>query len=195
MTINRRRKNIRQRGYHTHGWGAKKKHRGAGSRGGRGNAGTGKRGDVKKPSIWKDNKYFGRRNFKRLGFERAVKSINISDIELQFEKLVALKNITEKSGLFEIDLGKLKYNKLLGKGKATRKYNIIVRTASAKAVSKVEAAGGKVVVEPKKEKPEQPVNNPKKSDEAKPKPETGTQKEKEPVKAEAEPKKQFVPEK
>ena len=70
-----------------------------------------------------------------------------------------------------------------------RKYNIIVRTASAKAVSKVEAAGGKVVVEPKKEKPEQPVNNPKKSDEAKPKPETGTQKEKEPVKAEAEPKK------
>ena len=186
MTINRRKKNIRQRGYHTHGWGAKKKHRGAGSRGGRGNAGTGKRGDVKKPSIWKDSKYFGRHNFKRPGLERAVKSISISNIELQFEKLVALKNIVDKSGLFEIDLGKLKYNKLLGKGKATRKYNIIVRTASTKAVSKVEAAGGKVVVEPKKEKP---INNPKKPDEAKLKPEASAQKEKEPVKAETEPKK------
>ena len=38
-----RKKNTRQRGSHTHGWGAKKKHRGAGNRGGRGNAGSGPR--------------------------------------------------------------------------------------------------------------------------------------------------------
>ena len=39
------------RGSHTHGYGSKKKHRGAGSRGGRGMAGSGKRADQKKPSI------------------------------------------------------------------------------------------------------------------------------------------------
>ena len=52
MTVNKRKKNSRQRGSHTHGWGAMKKHRGAGNRGGRGAAGSGKRADSKKPSIW-----------------------------------------------------------------------------------------------------------------------------------------------
>ena len=46
MTHNKRKKNSRQRGEWTHGWGAKKKHRGAGHRGGRGNAGSGKRGEI-----------------------------------------------------------------------------------------------------------------------------------------------------
>ena len=50
---NKRSKNSRQRGSKTHGWGAMKKHRGAGHRGGRGAAGSGKRGDAKKPSIWR----------------------------------------------------------------------------------------------------------------------------------------------
>ncbi len=44
-------KNKRQRGLSSHGWGHKKKHRGAGNRGGKGMAGTGKRADTKKPSI------------------------------------------------------------------------------------------------------------------------------------------------
>tara|TARA_Y100000310_G_C20631276_1_gene788794 strand:- start:821 stop:1357 length:537 start_codon:yes stop_codon:yes gene_type:complete len=178
MTVNRPKKNIRQRGTHTHGWGAKKKHRGAGSRGGRGKAGSGKRGDANKPKIWKDKKYFGRHWFKRPGLKREVKSINILDIELGFEKFLSMKNITEKEGFFEIDLTKMGYNKLLGKGrKVTRKYNIIVKTASAKAVSKIEKAGGKVALEPKKQ-------------EAKQKPETSAQEEKEPAKAESsEPKK------
>ena len=48
MVTNKRSKDTRQRGSNTHGWGAMKKHRGAGHRGGRGNAGTGKRGDAKK---------------------------------------------------------------------------------------------------------------------------------------------------
>ena len=60
MTINKRKKNSRQRGSWTHGWGSKKKHRGAGHRGGKGNAGTGKKGDAKKPKIWKNKKYFGK---------------------------------------------------------------------------------------------------------------------------------------
>jgi large subunit ribosomal protein L15 len=51
MTTHRRKKNVKQRGSKTHGWGSMKKHRGAGNRGGRGKAGTGKRGDQKKPTI------------------------------------------------------------------------------------------------------------------------------------------------
>jgi len=65
MSINKRTKRSRQRGSHTHGWGAKKKHRGAGNRGGRGMAGTGKRADQKKPTIMNlyGNEYFGKRGF------------------------------------------------------------------------------------------------------------------------------------
>ncbi len=48
MAINKQKKNVRQRGTKTHGYGSMKKHRGAGHRGGRGNAGSGKRGDKKR---------------------------------------------------------------------------------------------------------------------------------------------------
>jgi len=40
MTVNKRKKMSRLRGSHTHGWGAKKKHRGKGNKGGAGMAGT-----------------------------------------------------------------------------------------------------------------------------------------------------------
>ena len=59
MVHNQRKKNSRHRGSWTHSHGEKKKHRGAGSRGGRGNAGSGKRGDAKKPSYWKIKKFSG----------------------------------------------------------------------------------------------------------------------------------------
>ena len=49
----KKKKLVKQRGSKTHGWGSKKKHRGAGNRGGKGNAGSGKRADQKKPSFWK----------------------------------------------------------------------------------------------------------------------------------------------
>jgi len=152
MTVNKRKKNTRQHGSKTHGWGSMKKHRGAGNRGGRGMAGSGKRGDATKPSIWKDKKYFGRYGFK--GLSDKVKGINLLDIELGFNKLLSLKKITEKEGVFDINLTKLGYDKLLGKGKVTRKYNINVKSASAKAVDKVKKAGGNVILPSTKPKPE-----------------------------------------
>src|SRR3989338_2684643 len=84
MTINKRKKNTRQRGKTTHGWGARKKHRGAGNRGGRGMAGSGKRADQKKPSILKEygNTYFGKFGFKiPQKIKKQIKEINISTIE------------------------------------------------------------------------------------------------------------------
>jgi len=54
MTVHRRKKNKRMRGAKTtHGYGAKKKHRGSGNKGGKGMAGSGKRADQKKTMILK----------------------------------------------------------------------------------------------------------------------------------------------
>jgi len=146
MTINKRKKFSRQRGRHTHGWGSKKKHRGAGNRGGRGMAGSGKRGDAMKTLYWKDKKYFGKHGFKAKGVKKDIKTVNVDYIEEHLDKFM-------KDGV--IDLAKLGYNKLLGNGVVRSKLNIKVESASGKAVEKVKKAGGDVVLAAvKKEKAE-----------------------------------------
>jgi len=137
MVVNKRTKFSRQRASHTHGWGSKKKHRGAGNRGGRGMAGTGKRGDQMKTLHWKDKKYFGKHGFKKKGLKKEVNTINIDYVEENLDKFL-------KEGV--VDLGKLGYNKLLGKGHVKSKLKIKVDNASAKAVEKVKKAGGEVIL-------------------------------------------------
>ena len=127
----KRSKSSRHRGSHTHGGGAMKKRRGAGSRGGRGNAGSGKRGDVKKPSYWKDKNYFGKQGFSPIN-KKVVNAINLSDLD-KYEG--------------EVNLKEMGYHKLLGAGNLTKKLTIKVDYASKKAVEKVESAGGKVLLE------------------------------------------------
>ncbi|MFH1771047.1 MAG: uL15m family ribosomal protein [archaeon] len=135
--MNKRKKDSRQRGSHTHGWGAKKKHRGAGSRGGRGNAGSGKRGDAKKPSFWNDPSYYKSKGF--VSLKKSLKSINISQLN-KFENT-------------KLDLSKEGYNKLLGMGKSKTKYDIKVSYASESAIKKIREAGGTVtLLKAKKEK-------------------------------------------
>ncbi|HLC64938.1 MAG TPA: uL15 family ribosomal protein [Candidatus Nanoarchaeia archaeon] len=146
MVIRKRKKNSRQRGSWTHGWGAKKKHRGSGHRGGKGMAGTGKRADSKKPSIWKDVKYFGKHGFVMHGAKFKANPINILDIEEHVSKWISEKKASESKGEVTIDLGALGYNKLLGNGKPTRKYVINVQAASKGAVESIQEAGGKVNV-------------------------------------------------
>lgn len=143
MTVNKRKKNSRQRGSHTHGWGAKKKHRGSGNRGGKGRAGSGKRSDSKKPSNW-NHDYFGKRGFIPKGPKIEIKAMNIKDIEENFSKLLSQKLIEEKNGIYSIDLTKFGYNKLLGAGRATKRFIINVPYASQKAIDKIIKAGGKV---------------------------------------------------
>ena len=152
MVINKRKKNTRQRGGSSHGYGSKKKNRGSGNRGGKGLAGSGKRADSKKPSIWKNKKYFGKHGFKNKGFKKDVKTTNIIDIEEKLERWLS-KNIISKEGdSYIIDLGKLGINKLLGKGKITNKYKINVGAASKKAVEKIKKLGGEVVLTQKNKK-------------------------------------------
>ena len=144
MTVNKRKKNTRQRGSKTHGWGAKKKHRGQGHRGGRGMAGTGKRADSKKPSIWKDKNYFGKHGFVSKTPKVRINAVNISYIEQHIDKFVSNGLVKKEDGFYVVELEKIGFNKLLGDGAVSVKFKIATPYASQKAVEKVKESGGEV---------------------------------------------------
>lgn len=145
MVRNKRKKFSRLRGSHTHGWGSMKKHRGAGNRGGTGMAGSGKRADQKKPSLWGQGRFAGKHGF--ISKSRAKpKPINVSYIDQNLKKFVSQNMAALEKGAYKIDLEKLGFTKLLGKGRVNNKYVINVASASEKAVRVVEAAGGQVVL-------------------------------------------------
>ena len=152
MVVNKRKKNSRQRGSHTHGWGAMKKHRGAGSRGGRGMAGTGKKGDAKKPSIWKNKKYFGKYGFKKKGIIKKINAVNLNYFEEKADMLLANKLITKEGEVYVIDVSKLGFNKILGYAKLGKKFKITADSFSKEAAEKIKAAGGEVIELKKPEK-------------------------------------------
>ncbi|MEM4267276.1 MAG: uL15m family ribosomal protein [Candidatus Woesearchaeota archaeon] len=137
----KRKKKSRMRGSNSHGWGAKKKHRGAGHRGGRGFSGSGKRADQKKPRYWNTD-YFGKKGFKLKRQESVC--INLQTLETQLNGFIASGDAVEKEGTIHINLSKMGYDKLLSKGNATRKYNIIVASATENAVKKIRSLGGEV---------------------------------------------------
>jgi len=133
-----KKKNKGFRGYKSHGWGSKKKHRGKGSRGGKGMAGTGKRADTKKPTIINlyGNDYFGKRGFV-VPTAKPYKAINLQDLNILVEKN-SIKN--------EVNLNNFGYKKLLANGELKVPLTITVERASAQAIEKVKNAGGTVVV-------------------------------------------------
>ena len=145
MTVNKRKKNTRQRGHKTHGWGAKKKHRGKGHQGGAGMAGTGKRADSKKPSIWKDEHYFGKFGFISKTPKIKINPVNISYIEKHINSLVSMGLVMKEDDFYNIELGKLGFNKLLGDGRISTKFKIKTPHASKRAIEKVKVAGGEVI--------------------------------------------------
>lgn len=129
MSKQKVKKNRGMRGSKTHGWGAKKKHRGKGSRGGKGYAGSHKH---KYSYIVKyEPDHFGYKGFHSL--KEKDKSVNIKDLE----KLAEGKN--------ELDLSALGIDKLLSAGEITRPLTVKVKKFSKKAKEKIENAGGKFV--------------------------------------------------
>ena len=146
MTVNKRKKNDRQRGSKTHGWGAKKKHRGQGNRGGRGMAGTGKRADSKKPSIWKDKHYFGKYGFVSKTPKVKINAVNIRFIEQHLSRFISDNQIKKEDNHYFVELEKLGFNKLLGDGRVSTKFKIKAPYASKTAVEKIKEAGGEVVI-------------------------------------------------
>ena len=144
MPANRRKKDIRQRGSHTHGWGSKKKHRGSGNRGGKGMASTGKRSDAKKPSIWKEE-YFGKHGFVHRGAVHH-KVVNVNYLDQNIEKLAAGNIAKKQDSWYVINIEDLGFDKLLGKGRVTKKLMVTAKYASTQSIDAVKAAGGEVTV-------------------------------------------------
>lgn len=121
------------------GRGSGKNTRGAGNRGGRGKAGINKRAAHRKTLLTK----YPELGFKEKGFvsikqkkDFHPKSINVGQID----------KLSLKLGN-EIDLSKLGYGKLLGKGKIRNKMIIKVNSFTNKAKQKIESAGGKILSE------------------------------------------------
>ncbi|MBI2046791.1 uL15 family ribosomal protein [Candidatus Pacearchaeota archaeon] len=142
MKIKKRDKKSRIRGRKTCGWGARKKHRGKGSRGGKGMAGTGKRADQKKTLILRKGvEYFGSK--RKLLKKTFIDVINVGDINKNMDKYLAEGKAKKTNDAIELDLKELK---ILGDGEVDKKIIIKAKAASKPAVEKIEKAGGKIVL-------------------------------------------------
>lgn len=138
MTARFRKKVRRQRGSHTHGWGAKKKHRGSGSRGGAGAGGM----------FFQKRSYvttYDRDRFGRTGFTPKT-SVRLKSVNLRRLEALAVKN-----KLKEIDAAQFGYDKVLAGGRLTIPLTIKAKVITESAKAKIEKAGGKAVSEEKKE--------------------------------------------
>ena len=130
----------------THGWGARKKHKKTGHRGGKGMSGSGKRADHKKTLVQKlyGHGYFGKQGITSKGSQKDKGNrINLQLIEKNLEKY---GKKTSKG--FEINL---KSYKILGTGEVKNKLIIKAKEASKSAIDKVKKAGGEIILPRKKE--------------------------------------------
>ena len=120
-----------------------KKGRGAGLRGGRGNAGCHK---TKRIMYERVGRVWGAHGFKRpQTVVMANNAINLKVIEESAGEWIDQGNASKKGKTISIDLKKMGYDKLLGTGVPSQAYKIIIGAASAKAVEKIEAAGGEII--------------------------------------------------
>jgi large subunit ribosomal protein L15 len=139
-------RNYKFRGKKTHGHGTKAR-RGAGKRGGRGMAGN------HKHRLFHIMKYYGPDYFGRHGFKRpqsVVKAnitLNLSDIRENLQVFVDEGAAKKKGNGYDLDLGALGVNKLLGGGSlGDLKVHVFAESASQRAIEKVEASGGSVTI-------------------------------------------------
>lgn len=142
MVVRKKKKMLKFRGKRSYGYGSHKKHRGGGSRGGRGNAGMHKH--KWSYTVKYDPNRFGKRGFKSKS-RKDVKAINVNMLEIL------------AAGKKKIYLKEFGYNKVLGNGKISAAIEVTAEMFSKKAIEKIEAAGGKVVVLEKKPEVERPV--------------------------------------
>jgi large subunit ribosomal protein L15 len=117
----------------THGYGQIGQHRHSGKQGGHGNAGLHKH----KWSwlILNDPDHFGRDPFRPPGHPRPSKWANVG----QLDGLA--------KGSKSLDLTSLGVGKLLGSGEVTGAYEVKVASSTKKAQAKIEAAGGKILLQ------------------------------------------------
>jgi large subunit ribosomal protein L15 len=133
----------RERGHRTHGYGAGKKHRGKGNKGGKGFAWD--------KHLWVYTLKFEPDHFGKRGFQspdqklRRPETINVGLLDVTAETLLSQKLAVREGESISIDCGKLGIGKVLGGGKVTRPLIVKCALFSEGAKGKLEAAGGKAV--------------------------------------------------
>jgi large subunit ribosomal protein L15 len=126
------------------GWGSRKKHRGAGERGGRGLAGLHKH---RWPYALKYMpEHFGKRGFVRPpAVSRVVSAVNVGDLDQRLEEFLQKGLAKREAERIVIDVTKLGFEKVLGRGRVTRPFDVIAKEFSESAKRKLEEAGGKAI--------------------------------------------------
>jgi large subunit ribosomal protein L15 len=126
----------------THGYGSKKKNRGAGNRGGRGNAGSGKKGQSK--NMKKD----GINELGEHGFNSRTPDqdgINLKDIDQRIDEFVDEGVAEETDDGYVFHAEEAGYEKILGGGKLTRDIEIRAENFSSSAERKIEESDSEAV--------------------------------------------------
>lgn len=134
------RKSRRQRGSRYCGWGQIGQHRQAGGRGGIGGAGKHKHFWIR--TVIEEPNHFGHDPFNSFNRNLVNKWINVRDLDGVFAKYGKVN----ESGKVILDLSSLGYDKLLGGGSVSGAYAIKISKISENAKSKIEAAGGEVLI-------------------------------------------------
>ncbi len=143
--IRKTRKIRKMRGSRTIGGGSSKKRRGAGHRGGRGMAGGHKH-------MWSWMVKYDPDHYGKSGFKRPQKTvykfnpINLEFLDEKLEELVSDGIAEKKEGKIIVDVSKLGYNKVLGKGRITKPAIIKSPKFSQSAIEKIEEAGGEAAI-------------------------------------------------
>jgi len=150
MVVRKRKKSRKLRGSRTHAWGSVGQHRKSGSKGG-----VGAVGFMKHKWTWTVKYYpdwYGKHGFTRApAIQVKINGINVSELNEVVHELAARGEIEKQGDLYEIDLGVLGINKLLGRGKIDLPVKVRVAYATERAIKKVEEAGGEVILTSKEE--------------------------------------------
>jgi large subunit ribosomal protein L15 len=126
------------RGSHTHGWGEKKKHRGAGSRAGKGRSNW--LASKKSLTYSYQKERVGKKGFVGHGpHAKEARTINLE----QLERWAAANKAKE------VDATKLGFDKVLGGGRLSMPLKVKARLITERAQMKIKQAGGVAMVESK----------------------------------------------
>lgn len=138
------RKSRKQRGSRYCGWGQVGQHRKGGMRGGKGKAGGRKHFWIRTVKYEPDR--YRKRGFKPpSALEPKPEAINVGELEDLALRTIGAEKVYAGSDELNIDLESLGYRKLLGKGNMSLPLRLKVSEYTARALEKVEAAGGKMM--------------------------------------------------
>lgn len=140
----KKKKTRKQRGSRTMGYGRVSQHRKGGGRGGKGKAGGRKH-------FWIRTLKYNPDRYRKVGFkppsalETPPETINVGELEDLALRVLGEDQLKDRTGALELDLTRMGYGKLLGRGEVSMPMRLMVTEYTPRALEKVEASGGEIV--------------------------------------------------